>query len=224
MYADYEHRGYECNRRCLDERQRLLTADLGVDRGQKRGSGECFWSVWTLIRQNYFRMLSAGPSQDVGLLPCPNLPAPMLARVHQIYMHNVQMCIPGRHKDKPEHMDFIRWLGHCEIGCLSLAVCYFALLKKAAIAAPVFCLARRCSSDRCGVLLQACVFTQTSICILVYTCVCNRERRVRRGLTKHVYAYIFNSAHMLHTPPNLAAVRDCLVLLDDQSVGESNLL
>ena len=35
-----------------------------------------YWAIWTLIRLNYFRMLSAGPSQDVGWPPCPNLPAP----------------------------------------------------------------------------------------------------------------------------------------------------
>lgn len=74
-------------------------------------------------------------------------------------------------------------------------VCYFVLLKKA----PVFCLAQCCSSDRCCVFLQACVCTQTSMCILVYT----REKSVRKrregsiweSMCMHIYLIKHSRIH-----------------------------
>lgn len=64
-----------------------------------------------------------------------------------------------------------------------------------------------------------CIYSDKYVLSCVYMRVYEREKCVRM----HVYAYIFNLAHM-HTLLNLAAVCDCLVLLDDQSVGESSLL
>lgn len=168
-----------------------------------------YWAIWTLIRQNYFRMLSAGPSQDVGLLPCPNLPEPMVARVHWLYIHNIQMCIPYINVRTRQTK---AWTHRLHSGIVWDT--FFSLfVKESCVAAPVFSLARRCSSDRCCVFLQSCVFTQT--------CVCKRER-VGQCFRKHVYVYRFHLTHT-HTLLNLAAVCDCLVL-DDHSVGESSLL
>lgn len=121
--------GYEWNRRSLDERQRLLTEDL-----EERiwWMFLIYWAIWTLIRQNYFRMLSAGPSQDVGSLSCPNLPDPALARVHSLYMHNIQMCIPHTNLcTKHEHIEYTHWLGLCEKSSISSLLVILCSLKKA---------------------------------------------------------------------------------------------
>lgn len=184
MDPDYAHIRYEWNQRCLDGRQRLLTVDLEARSGKRIEERIwwmflIYWAIWTLIRQNYFRMLSAGTSQDVGLPPCPNLPAPMLARVRWIYMQNIQMCIPWTHlcSTKKKQQKKTAWTHavHTLIETLwyiqpFFTVCYFVLSKKAVISDPVFCLARRCSLGRC------CVFFQTSMHILVYTCVYERKR------------------------------------------------
>lgn len=70
------------------------------------------------------------------------------------------------------------------------------------------------------------VYLHRQVCafLCIHVCILEREReRVGQCLTKHVYAYEFNEAHM-QMLLNLAAVRGCLVLLDDHSVGESSLL
>lgn len=199
MDPDYAHIRYEWNQRCLDGRQRLLTVDLGARSGKRIEERIwwmflIYWAIWTLIRQNYFRMLSAGTSQDVGLPPCPNLPAPMLARVRWIYMQNIQMCIPWTHlcsttkkKKQPEHMQYTHWLKHCDIYSLSSLFVILCFQRKLLFLIQSF------------VWLDAAawadaVFSFRQVCTFLCTRVCTKEREREKCSKKH--AYIFNLAQV----------------------------
>lgn len=124
-----------------------------------------------------------------------------------------QTQIYGQDKSNPEHMVYIRWLAHCEIGCLSSLFVILWFLRKLGLLLQSFVwLNAAVRTD--AVFYFRHVYLHRQICAFLFLRVCNTERRVDKCLRKCVYAYIFNLGQM-HTLLNLAAVCDCLVLLDE---------